>query len=66
MGRLEAKIIHQLNKQGFDGFPTLYNLHYENKDKSAVNVVTDLIGSSLSQFVQKKELNLAQVLNLGI
>lgn len=59
MGRLEAKIIHQLNKQGFEGFPTLHNLHYENKDKSAVNVVTDLIGSSLSTFVQKKELTLS-------
>jgi serine/threonine protein kinase len=66
MGRIEAKIIYKLNKKNFEGFPHLYNMSVEGVEPSQINIVTDLIGSSLSGFLSKKQLTLSQILSIGI
>jgi hypothetical protein len=66
MGRIEAKIIHKLNKHGCEGFPYLYSVFYEDKEQAQLNLVTDMLGSSLSSFAQKKPFTITQVLNIGI
>ena len=66
MAQVEKDIMQRLNYKGYKGFPTLitrYNLGpYAEED----NLVTDLIGSSLSWFNKNKQLSLAQVYNIGI
>lgn len=59
MGKIEGKIIYKLNKKDFEGFPRLYNLTMDGSEGGQINIITDLIGSSLSNFITKKPLTLS-------
>ncbi len=59
MAEIERDIIGRTNKQGYLGFPTLYNFPMQVLEGVPPEslVVTDLIGSSLSWFSKQKPLS---------
>jgi hypothetical protein len=52
MWKVESKILSKLNKKGYSGFPILYHKYVNLHSESDKYLITDLIGSSLSQYSQ--------------
>lgn len=66
MAQVEREIMQRLNIKGYKGFPTLLDKFNAGIYSDEDNLITDLIGNSLSWFNKTKPLTLSQIYNVGI